>query len=114
VLSNHRYKFMCVACVLAAVALLAVVSPVGADSMRCGKWVVSESVTVAELVSKCGEPRSKDVTKEDVYITSPTGARIKTDRVTVTERWVYQSSARALPMLVTIVDGKIVSLKRAD
>ncbi|WP_331068856.1 DUF2845 domain-containing protein [Steroidobacter sp.] len=95
-------------------ALLAVAAPAGADSMRCGKWVVNESVTVDELVSKCGQPRSKDITKEDVYMTNVNGMRVKTDRVTITERWIYQPSPRSLPMVVVIVDGKIVSLTRAD
>ena len=82
--------------------------------MRCGKWVVSESVTVDELLIKCGEPESRDVSKEDVYMTSVNGRRVKTGQVTVTERWIYRNSNRSLPMAVVIVDGKIVSLTRAD
>jgi hypothetical protein len=85
-----------------------------ADSMRCGKWVISESVTVDELLSKCGQPRSKDVSRDDVYATNVNGMRVKTGSVTVTERWIYQPSPRSLPMAVEIVDGKIVSLTRAD
>ena len=34
--------------------------------------------------------------------------------VKVTERWRYQASNRVLPMLVTIVDGKIVSIERTE
>ena len=30
----------------------------------------------------------------------------------VTERWCYQAATGALPMLVTIVDGKVVSIER--
>lgn len=85
-----------------------------ADSMRCGKWVVSESVSVGELLSKCGEPQSRDVTKDDVYMTGANGMRVKTGKQTVTERWVYQKSSRSLPMIVVIVDGKIMSLSRAE
>ena len=86
----------------------------GADSMRCGKWVISESVTVNELLSKCGEPQSREITKDDVYMTSVNGARVKTGKQTVTERWIYRRSTRSLPMAVIIVDGKIMSLTRAD
>ena len=82
--------------------------------MRCGKWVVNESASVSELLSKCGEPQSRDVTKDDVYMTNVNGARVKTGNVTVTERWIYQPSSQTLPMAVVIVDGKIVSLTRAD
>jgi len=81
--------------------------------MRCGKWVVTESVSVDELVSKCGEPQSKEVSRDDIYFTHPSGLRVKTGDVTVTERWIYQRSARSLPMVVVIVDGRIVSLTRA-
>lgn len=111
-LGDHRFKFVLLSAPV--MGLLAVATPASADSMRCGKWVVSESVTVDELVSKCGQPRSKDITKDDVYMTNVNGMRVKTDRVTVTERWIYQPSSRALPMVVVIVDGKIVSLTRAD
>ncbi len=34
--------------------------------------------------------------------------------VKVTERWRYQASNRVLPMLVTIVDGKVVSIERTE
>ena len=33
-----------------------------ADSMRCGKWVVNETASSAEILQKCGEPQQKDVT----------------------------------------------------
>lgn len=108
-LLDHRYKFLLVMAAMAS-ANVAV-----ADSMRCGKWVVNESVTVDELLNKCGQPRSRDVTKDNVYVTNAAnGLRVKTDQVTVTERWIYQPSNRSLPMAVVIVDGKIVSLTRAD
>lgn len=112
-LGDHLFNLVLrSACVMALLA--AASAPASADSMRCGKWVVNESVTVDELVSKCGQPRSKDITKDDVYATNMNGMRVKTDRVTVTERWIYQPSRRSLPMVVVIVDGRIVSLTRAD
>lgn len=95
-------------------ALAGTAGVASADSMRCGKWVVNESVTLDELVSKCGQPRSREVTKDDVYATNSNGRRVKTGQVTVKERWIYQPSSSTLPMAVSIVDGKIVSLTRAD
>jgi len=85
-----------------------------ADSMRCGKWVVNESTTLAELVSKCGEPQSRDVSKEDIRFINRNGASVKTGAQTVKERWIYQDSSRSLPMAVVIVDGEIVQITRAD
>ena len=84
-----------------------------ADSMRCGKWVVSETSSSAEILEKCGEPQQKDVTKEDVYTKNTIGGTNKIG-VKVTERWRYQASNRMLPMLVTIVDGKVVSVERTE
>ena len=42
-----------------------------AESMRCGKWVVNETMTTAEILQKCGEPQNKEVSKEDVFAQEP-------------------------------------------
>jgi hypothetical protein len=100
---------------LAAVAsaLLALSFPASAESMRCGKWVVSETSSAAEILEKCGAPQKKDISHEDVYARNTLGNTNKIG-VKVTERWRYQSSNRVLPMLVTIVDGKVVSIDRTE
>jgi hypothetical protein len=84
-----------------------------ADSMRCGQWVVNEDTVAAELLQKCGEPQKKDVSTEDVISRNPAGYTRKTG-VQVTERWYYQRSSASLPMVVTVVDGKIKSIARAE
>lgn len=96
------------------IAALAFSAGVHADSMRCGNKIVSESATLAELVSKCGQPQSRDVEKEDVYAINPNGARVKTGGQTVKERWIYRRTPGTLPMAVQIVDGKIISITRAE
>jgi hypothetical protein len=98
---------------LAGVALCAV-PVVQADSLRCGNKLVSEAATLDELLQKCGEPQSRKVEKEDNYAINPNGARVKTGGQTTRERWIYQPSTRSLPMAVQIVDGKIISITRAD
>lgn len=85
-----------------------------ADSMRCGTYIVNESATIDELLKKCGEPQSRDVSKEEQFATNPNGARYKTGGFTVRERWIYKPSPGTLPMAVSIVDGKVTSLTRAD
>jgi hypothetical protein len=87
---------------------------VHADSMRCGKWIVNESATLNELVTKCGQPKSHSVEKEDQYAINPNGARVKTGVQTTRERWIYQPTPGALPMAVQIVDGRIVAIARDD
>jgi hypothetical protein len=84
-----------------------------AESMRCGKGVISETSSAAEILEKCGEPQKKDISHEDVYARNSLGNTNKVG-VKVTERWRYQASDRVLPMLVTIVDGKIVSIERTE
>jgi hypothetical protein len=84
-----------------------------AESMRCGKWVVSETASTAEILEKCGAPQKKDVSHEDVYTRNTLGNTNKVG-VKVTERWRYQASDRVLPMLVTIVDGKVISIERTE
>ena len=96
------------------VLALASSAAVHADSMRCGTKIVSESATLDELRAKCGQPQSRKVEKEDIYAINPNGARVKTGAQTVRERWIYRPTPGALPMAVEIVDGKIVSITRAE
>ena len=84
-----------------------------ADSMRCGKWVVNETASSAEILEKCGEPQQKDVSKEDVYARNTLGYSNKVG-VKVTERWIYKPATARCRCVVTIVDGKVVSLERAE
>jgi hypothetical protein len=103
-------RILAIAIAFSTGALLA--DTAAADSMRCGKWIVSESASLEELRGKCGEPRDKEVTNEDAMATNPNGARYKVGTV-VRERWTYQASPRSLPMAVYIVDGKIIRIERA-
>ena len=84
-----------------------------ADSMRCGKWVVNEQASVAEILDKCGEPQRKEVREEDVYSRNPAGFTNK-QGVKKTELWHYKRSTQSLEMVVQIVDGKVISIQRAD
>lgn len=84
-----------------------------ADSMRCGKWIVNETMTTDEILQKCGEPQKKDVSKEDVYAKNQAGYSTKRGEQ-VTERWYYKPSSGSLTMMVKILDGRVVSIERAD
>ena len=97
----------------AALLCLALPLAASAESMRCGKWVVSETASTAEILEKCGAPQKKDVSHQDVYARNTLGNTNKVG-VKVTERWRYQASPSQLPMLVTIIDGKVVSIERTE
>ena len=98
---------------LALLVLLLACTPVLAESMRCGAAIVDETASVATLLEKCGEPQSKDVRTEDVYAPNVTGGTRKIGTRTI-ERWTYQRSSSALPMAVTIIDGKVTRLERVS
>lgn len=98
---------------LTASLLLIMPFAASAQPMRCGKWVVNETASVAEILEKCGEPQKKDVSSEDVYSKNTLGETHKIG-VKVTQLWRYQASNRVIPMLVTIVDGDVVSIERTQ
>jgi hypothetical protein len=94
------------------IALAATTAHAG-ESLRCGRWLVDESATVEELLKKCGEPASKTVTESDARAIGPTGYMIKVGTVK-TEEWTYDRGRQAAPIVVTIVDGKLRSMHRAE
>ena len=63
-------------------------SALGGELFRCGSWVVSADMSVAEFKAKCGEPTRKTVETQDVYAHAAGGGTIKTGTTKV-ERWVY-------------------------
>ncbi len=86
--------------------------PVLADeTIRCGSHIVNSSLSVAEIVSKCGEPASKEVREEEVRARSLNGGSYVVG-TTVIEEWTYDRGSRAAPIKVTIVDGKVRSIER--
>jgi hypothetical protein len=97
------------ALVLACVAA----GPVTADeTFRCGKWIINSSLTPAELADKCGPPTWHESSTEDVLVRNHnTGLMMKTGETRI-EIWTYDRGARAAPMVVTIIDGRIKSIDR--
>ena len=79
---------------------------------RCGKWIVTSELSLAELSTKCGPPTSHESTTEDVLVRNRiTGLMMKVGE-TLIETWTYDRGTRAAPMVVTIVDGRIKSIDR--
>ncbi len=83
-----------------------------AETFRCGKWVIDDETTRADLLHKCGAPTSRDSRVEDVRSPNKyTGGNMKVGE-TVIETWTYDRGSGAQPMVVTIVDGKVKSIER--
>jgi hypothetical protein len=96
-----------------ALAILVATLPVSAfaESMRCGKWVINEESSPAEIIEKCGEPQQREITENDVLARNAAGNTYRTG-TRIVERWTYQRSPGALPMQVTVVDGKVTEIRR--
>ncbi len=102
--------------ILAIIAVgLSLAAPAAlAETFRCGQWIASPDMSVGELLEKCGEPTTKSVVTEDIRGPAAKGTgRIKVGTTTI-ETWTYDFGSQSLPMVITIVDGKIKSMKRGS
>ncbi len=95
-----------------ALTVLALSSAAHAENFRCGKWIASTDLSVAELVARCGEPASRETRTENVLARSHTGGGMYKTGEIVVETWTYLRGTQAPPVLVTIVDGRIKSIER--
>ena len=94
-----------------AAALLLPVAASADETFRCGKWIASSAMTVAELTEKCGEPTSRESKTENVKArNNNVGLMMKVGETTV-ETWTYDRGANPA-MVVIIVDGQIKSIDR--
>jgi len=94
-----------------AAALLLPVAASADETFRCGKWIASSAMTVAELTEKCGEPTLRESKTEDVKArNNNVGLMMKVGETTV-ETWTYERGANPA-MVVIIVDGQIKSIDR--
>ena len=87
---------------------------VQAETLRCGKWVVSEDTDPQELISKCGNPTSQRSETSEVRRPSARGKGTFVAGTTTTEYWYYDRGPGAFRMVVVVVDGKIKSIDRAE
>jgi hypothetical protein len=82
-----------------------------AETFRCGQWIASPGMSVAELLEKCGEPTTRSVRHEDILARSASGGTHRIGTTTI-ETWTYDRGSQSFAMVVTIVDGKIRSMDR--
>jgi len=77
------------------------------EFFRCGRWLVSADMSVAELLENCGEPSSQQISTEDDR--NEYGAKVG---IWTTEIWRYDRGSSSAPMIVIIVNGQIRSIER--
>lgn len=97
---------------IVAALLLLPLSASSDESFRCGKWIASSELSVAELTQKCGQPTHREVTTQDVLVRNRNnGLMVKVGESEV-ETWTYDRGSTAPPMVITIVDGRIKKIER--
>jgi hypothetical protein len=96
--------------VLVGAAGLAPFAAVADEPFRCGKWIVTSSMSVAELSTKCGAPTSHESKTQDVLVRNQNNGLMRKVGETLTETWTYYRGEHAAAMVVTIVDGRIKSI----
>jgi hypothetical protein len=97
---------------LLTITLLLPLAASADETFRCGKWVASSDLSVAELVRKCGRPTTTTSDTQDVLVRNhDTGLMMKVGKTTV-ETWTYDRGSTAASMVVTIVDGRIKNIER--
>lgn len=104
-----------------------------ADTMRCGRYVVSEGMSPYEVASKCGDPVYRDVVREVVTVVVNKQARVQTlgaddqplsPGVAVTsqeqaplyrdiDRWTYHLGAGTLLREVDFYNGEVIRIRTA-
>ncbi len=100
---------------LGLLAILALGATAVADEpMRCGNWLIVMPISLDELLRKCGEPASREVSTEDIRAAGKAGSASRVIGTTTTERWTYRSSEQSLPMVVTIIDGKVTRIATGE
>lgn len=95
-------------------ALLAPFTAVADSNFRCGKWIASSDMSVEDLLAKCGRPTTRTSAVQDVLVRNPNTGLMRKTGETLIETWTYDRGTTAPPMVVTIVDGRIKSIERAD
>jgi hypothetical protein len=101
---------MKITAVLALAFALAPLAACADEPFRCGKWIVTSAVTVAELSTKCGAPTSHESKTQDVLVRNQNNGLMRKVGETITETWTYDRGSHAAAMVVTIVDGRIKSI----
>ena len=96
--------------ILALASILAPLTASADEPFRCGKWIVTSSMSVSELSTKCGAPTSHESKTEDVLVRNHNNGLMRKVGETLTETWTYDRGSHAAAMVVTIVDGRIKSI----
>lgn len=110
---------------LAMASIIAFAEVPEAEAMRCGKRLVTEGDSMGDVLSKCGSPDVKNVSRSKTR----TGYRQRTVRVrrnvwvtrgaadsstVVLETWIYNMGENRMTRILTFEDGMLVDIESGD
>ena|SRR5689334_14044800 len=96
--------------VLALAALTLATTAAHADTLRCGKYLIEEGASQAEVGSKCGAPDQEMNVTEPTYAFNREGYRYQTGTATKIV-WRYQRAPGKFPAVLTFEDGVLKKLE---
>jgi hypothetical protein len=93
-----------------AVAALTLGTAARADTLRCGKYLIAEGASQAEVGTKCGAPDQEMNVTEPTYAFNRDGYRYQTGTATKII-WRYQRAPGKFPAVLTFEDGVLKKLE---
>jgi|GEM_PF-713970 hypothetical protein len=95
-----------VSMLIAAGCALAAANADAREMFRCNGSIVYTGLTIPEVLAKCGEPESRDVTSVPIRARNVHGASYVVGTATL-EYWVYRRRAGQFPAFLTFDQGRL-------
>lgn len=80
---------------------------------RCNGSIIDTGLTIPEVIAKCGEPDSREVTSVPIRARNPKGATYVVGTATI-EHWIYRRRAGEFPALLTFDMGRLRDIEFLD
>jgi hypothetical protein len=82
------------------------VSPLFADSFRCGSYLAREGMPSSEIAKKCGEPDVVKTLEEPIVVRRTNGTTFE-NGVTITHYWYYERGPNEFVARMTIREARV-------
>jgi hypothetical protein len=82
-----------------------------ANTLRCGSYLIQEGDDAFSVIDKCGAPTKTMTIAAPVYASAAGGGTYPTGVIANTELWRYDRGSRSFPVIITVVDGVVQSIR---
>jgi hypothetical protein len=97
--------------ILAPILMLAcAAAPAADDVFRCGSKIIDTTLTMEQVVARCGDPTQRSVEEVPQYTRRASGGTQVTGTIIV-ETWTYDRGSSSFPAVLRFEDGKLVSIE---